>query len=234
MPEPRTSTREPSPTLGDIAFERLRQDIVRGSLDPGGKLRFEFLRKRYGLNVGALREGLSRLVAQGLVVSLSQRGFFVAPVSERDLADVTALRCAVGCLGLSLAMERGTMTWEKDVVSALHELIRTPRELTEPRGALNEVWVDKHRAFHDALISGCNSAVIIQLHAALFDRSERYRRLSFELQVSNRDWSREHRELAEAAINRSPQACRMLERHITGLAGRARNAARTIKAKRAS
>lgn len=228
-PADRDSPREGGQTLGDVAFERLRQDIVRGALDPGEKLRFDFLRKRYGLNVGALREGLSRLAAQGLVLSRSQRGFFVAPISERDLADVTALRCAVDSLGLRLAMERGGMSWEKQVVSALYELIRTPRRRPDKPAEPNEAWISKHRAFHHALISGCESPAILQIHTALFDRSERYRRLSFRLRASNRDWSHEHRALADAALNRSAEACRLLERHIVGVSrrlGQARRARR--------
>lgn len=219
-------------TLGDVAFERLRQDIVRGVLEPDARLRFDFLRKRYGLNVGALREGLSRLVAQGLVISQSQRGFVVAPVTEIDLVDVTELRCAVDSLGLRLAMKRGDMAWEKRVVSALHELTRTPRHRPGKPRELNEAWAEKHRVFHHALVSGCESAVVLQVHSSLFDRSERYRRLSFKLRLANRNWNAEHSAIAEAALQRTEAACRLLERHITNLSnkvGRATRSRRLMK-----
>lgn len=218
-----------SQTLGDVAFERLRDDIIRGSLVPGEKLRFEILRKRYGLNFGALREGLSRLAAQGLVVSRSQRGFLVAPTSDRDLLDVTELRCAVDTMALKLAIERGGMEWEKRIVSALHELSCTPRCRPSAPSELNEEWVEKHRAFHRALISGCDSPTIMQIHSNLFDRSEQYRRLSFKLHIANRDWGREHRLIAEAALKRTEDACRLLERHITALSRRVGMAARSRK-----
>jgi DNA-binding GntR family transcriptional regulator len=44
------------PTLGDVAFQKIREDILRGRLMPGVKLRFQLLQEMYSLNVGTLRE----------------------------------------------------------------------------------------------------------------------------------------------------------------------------------
>jgi GntR family carbon starvation induced transcriptional regulator len=202
-------------TLAHIVFERLRRDIVRGAFQPGDKLRFDLLRARYGLSVGGLREALSRLVAQGLVVGRSQRGFTVAPACDIEMGDVAELRSAVGCMALRKAIERGDMDWERRVVAALHTLLKTPRSDLQRPGKLSDEWSDRHEAFHEALIGGCGSSALIQTHAMLFDRSERYRRMSFELQVANRAWKREHSLLARAALDREADlACTLLRSHI--------------------
>lgn len=225
-------------TLGDVAFESLRADIVRGVLAPGSKLRFDSLRRRYQLNVGALREGLSRLAAQGLVIGRSQRGYHVAPLSDTDLADVTALRSAIDSLALRLALERGDMEWEKQVISASHELSRTPRRDPRKPQEPNEQWQEKHRAFHFALLSGCASPFILQMHATLFDRAERYRRAAFKQRLATHDWSSGHEALAHAALNRSDDAVQLLLQHISGVArrlgGRSRTPARAPAASQAA
>jgi DNA-binding GntR family transcriptional regulator len=56
-----------APTRGEGVYARLRGDILAGHLQPGSRLPFAKLCARYGTSVGVLREGLSRLVEQGLV-----------------------------------------------------------------------------------------------------------------------------------------------------------------------
>ena len=112
------------------------------------------------------------------------------------------------------------MEWEKRVISASHELSRTPRRDRRNPKLPNEQWNEKHRAFHAALLSGCASPVILQMHAILFDRAERYRRASFQRRLSTDDWSSNHEALAHAALNRSEEAIRLLLSHITGVARR--------------
>ena len=43
-------------TLTEVLQERIRQDIILGTLEPGAKLRLERLSKAYGASVSTLRE----------------------------------------------------------------------------------------------------------------------------------------------------------------------------------
>src|SRR6188472_4532315 len=79
-------------TVGETAYERLRSDIVFGRLPPGQRLRLESLRSGYGVGIGTLREILSRLSAEGLVVAEGQRGFEVPPLRAAELHELAALR----------------------------------------------------------------------------------------------------------------------------------------------
>ena len=82
MPEPKAQA--------DVAYDRLRADILGGALQPGTKLKLEALRGRYDVSINTLRETLSRLSADGLVEAEGQRGFTVMPASLADLIDITA------------------------------------------------------------------------------------------------------------------------------------------------
>ena len=55
-------------TLAAAAFSRIRADILGSRLLPGTRLRFEPLKKAYGVGLSPLREALSRLVVSGPVV----------------------------------------------------------------------------------------------------------------------------------------------------------------------
>jgi DNA-binding GntR family transcriptional regulator len=87
-------------TLTSAVQERLRSDILSTKLVPGQKLHIAGLAKQFSVSLAAVREALSRLVADGLVQASDQRGFRVSPVSSADLADVTQTRIDIESLAL--------------------------------------------------------------------------------------------------------------------------------------
>lgn len=82
-------------TLTTQVYGRLRGEIIGGQLKPNEKLRLAALRQRLGVGMSAIREALSRLAAEGLVIAEDQRGFRVSPVSREDLEDLTRVRIEI-------------------------------------------------------------------------------------------------------------------------------------------
>jgi GntR family carbon starvation induced transcriptional regulator len=202
-------------TLGGLALTKLRADIVAARWKPGDRLTFDRLRSRYGLGIGPLREALSHLVADGLVMLEQQRGYSVAPVSLDDLRDVTAMRQHIDALALGRSIELGDLDWEARIVASFHRLSKIDIRVVGRPDAINDGWEEEHRRFHEALISACGSPILIHFHQNLFDRSERYRRLSFTAAPDKRDVAYEHQKISDAALARdSETACRLIHEHI--------------------
>ena len=105
-------------------YPALKRDILRGVFAPGEKLLMSALKARYGLGVGPLREALSQLVAEHLVVAISQRGFRVAPMSLAELADIYDARAHLEAMILGLAIARGDDAWEAQIVASAHRLAK--------------------------------------------------------------------------------------------------------------
>jgi GntR family transcriptional regulator, carbon starvation induced regulator len=201
-------------SLTSLAFERLREDILRGRLAPSERLRIQALSERYGIGATAIREALSRLMTDGLVDAEDQRGFTVASVSREQLLDLTQTRIKVEQMALRMAVVRGDVEWESEVLSSFHRLSRAeaPPWTDEKLVA----WGVAHRRFHDALIMGCASPWTLRLCRLLYDQSERYRNLSVRpAKKRKRDVGKEHRELMEAALARDADGlCRLVEAHF--------------------
>ena len=64
-----------APSLTETVTRQLRQDILRCMLRPGARLRTGELCARFGVSLAAVREALSRLAAEGLVLADPQRSF---------------------------------------------------------------------------------------------------------------------------------------------------------------
>ena len=89
-----------SVTRASAVYEQLRSDIVQGVLAPGSKLKVEAMGTRYATGASPIREALSRLSSEGLVVRTELRGFSVAPLNWDELPTLTQNRIELESLTL--------------------------------------------------------------------------------------------------------------------------------------
>ncbi|MEP3247653.1 MAG: FCD domain-containing protein [Sneathiella sp.] len=202
-------------TMASVAIDRLRYDILGGAFAPSTRLRVAELKERYGVGGSPMREALSRLVAEGLVHNLNQRGFRVAPISEEDLLDITETRIALEGAAVTRAIERGDDVWEGSVLGAFHRIDKffsqhpafTPEEIS--------AWEEVHSNFHHTLISACGSPRLILFCGQLYDQATRYRRLLLDYKFEPREVVEEHRALLDIVLSRDAETAKsVLQKHI--------------------
>jgi DNA-binding GntR family transcriptional regulator len=193
-------------TLTSAVCERMRRDILSARLSPGQKLHIAQLSKGFGVSLAATREALSRLVADGLVQAVDQRGFRVSPVSNADLQDLTRTRIDIEGLALRRSIEQGDKAWLAAVEAAFASLLAVPyRDPADPK-VHNEAWLARHRIFHRTLVNACGSPWLIRFRDILYEQSERYRLLSIPVDPSLRDVAAEHRQIVDAVLRRDADA----------------------------
>lgn len=198
-------------TLIERTYGQLREDILDGKLVPGEKLLVEHLKARYEVGGGTVREALSRLVSEALVVAEGQRGFTVAAASIEDLIDVTNVRVAVETEALRASVRNGDEFWRNRLRIAFDKL----SELEQPIQDENlRRWEQANVEFHEALLSACGSPWALRVVSQLTQHAERYRRFSFGLHTG-RDVHDEHQQIFDAAMaGQDARAALALESHI--------------------
>src|SRR4051812_2074217 len=202
-------------TPGELAYQRIRADILFGRLPPGRKLKLARLRNDYAASVSTLREVLSRLSSEKLVVAEGQRGFEVAPVSAKNLREIAGLRQLLECKALEQSFDHGDVEWEGRVVAAHYKLALMEERMEVGDRSATELWKQYDWQFHQALISACGSRLLMATHAAVFDKYLRYQivALGFRSGIA----AREHKLLLEAALRRDAEKARdVLSVHVTG------------------
>ncbi|BBD79547.1 GntR family transcriptional regulator [Aerosticca soli] len=182
-------------TLSDQAYGRLKQDIILGLWQPGSRLGVRQLSDHYRIGASPIREALARLVGEGLVLAIGQRGFRVPPIDLADLWDVTRTRVLIETEALRQSIEHGGDAWEAQLVAAYHQLEKLE---SAPAEDFTE-WEWRNQRFHEALVAACPSRWLQRLRATLYDQHRRYRFLSTRYAPS-RDIHAEHRALREAAL----------------------------------
>src|SRR6201994_4830140 len=113
-------------TRTEQVYEVIRSELLNGGLRPGQKLKMVELTERFGVSQSVIREALTRLTEQGLLVATPQRGFRVRDLSIEDIAELTETRIQVESLALRLAVQRGDLQWETGILAAHHRLDPTP------------------------------------------------------------------------------------------------------------
>ncbi len=206
------ATTEPK-TLVESAYRALRRDIIRGRLAPNEKLRVEHLKDNYGVGAGTLREALSLLIADALVVSQGQRGFRVAPVSLADFADIMRNRVMLECEALRQSIALGDDAWEGEVLAAFHRLSKAEEKLIA--NSDSEEWEERNRVFHEVLIAASPSRWLKHFLAILYHQTERYRWLSRKQQTIPHDALATHETLLQAVLARDAEkATAILTDHL--------------------
>src|SRR3954469_13150383 len=73
-------------STASLIANRVRDAIAEGHIAPGAQLGEAELARELGVSRGPLREGLQRLTAEGLVVSIRHRGLFVIDITPERAA----------------------------------------------------------------------------------------------------------------------------------------------------
>ncbi|PSL17482.1 GntR family transcriptional regulator [Shimia abyssi] len=174
----------------------LRNEIITGRLAPGERLKVETLKENYGAGASPIREALSLLTSDQLVERIDQRGFRVADTSRHQFQEILNLRCTLEDIALRQSVEKGGRDWEENLVLVHHYLSRTDR-------ADAELFEDRHKSFHMALLSACESPVLMRFCGQLYDLNVRYRFLAVRSKTySSRNVEGEHLAILDAAVSK--------------------------------
>ena len=203
-----------SVTRASAVYEQLRSDIVHGVLAPGSKLKVEAMGTRYATGASPIREALSRLSSEGLVVRTELRGFSVAPLNWDELPTLTQTRIELESLTLRASIEKRDQEMEEELVLLMHRLSRMPRSLSTEHFEPNPAWETLHNEFHRVSLSRCPSRWLKAFCTNLADEAYRFRQVAASKSFSSRNVNAEHMAIFEAAIEgRTDEAVLLLAQH---------------------
>ena len=130
---------------GDLAYEVIRDRIIRVELPPGAPLEEAVIVRELGVGLTPVREAFKRLALEKLAVIYPRRGTFVADIRVSDERWLTETRVELEGLAAALAAERAT----EQEIEHLESLVETLSGLRDTR-ALVETDTAIHRSVYAA------------------------------------------------------------------------------------
>ena len=207
-------TLKPTGTLASSVYEQLREDILKGRLAPGSKLRLQHLGMEYQVGNSPLREALNRLTSNGLVTREENKGFRVSPASIAELLELIRTRCWLEETALRESMQNGDEAWEERVVVTFHRLSKLENVDDGKSPSRTAEWETAHSEYHIALLSACRSDILLDFCRQLHERTLRYRSLVAVVEYRNIHECSEHQKIQKAVLARDQEkAIEMLHAH---------------------
>lgn len=202
QPAPRRSTVE------HIA-EELRAAVVSGHLAAGAQLGEADLARRFQVSRGPLREAMQRLVSEGILVAIANRGVFVVDLALEDMVDVYRARHAIEGGALDVVL-RGRRQETYDALEPVMESMRAAAAADDGPGVS-----DADQRFHEVLVTSSGSPRLARAMRTLLVET---RLCLGELRTTYPDLAtqvREHEDL-QAAIRdgRPPRVRALLRDHL--------------------
>ena len=194
-------------------FKKIKYDIVFGNLKPNQKLKLNLLQTEYNVSISILREVLNRLCGDGFIIYKVQKGFFVSPISKKDLYEIADLRITLETHALEISIKNKDYEWEAELLGAYHKLNHAENELEKNNLNAKSLWTKYDAEFHQMLIKKCNSLNLIRIHEVIFDKYLRYQLLI--LKYRGKDSIKEHKDLLDySLISNIQKAQNTLRDHI--------------------
>jgi DNA-binding GntR family transcriptional regulator len=206
------------PTLGDQAYQAIREAITSGDLAAGERTTERALARRLGVSPTPIREALQRLEHERLIRRPSSRGIEVAKPTQRELYELAIIEAALRGVAARLAAEAATDAELREIEAVIVEAenlvakqgANVRREQVLRRTRRFHALVD--RAAHNPLLEGMIAT------ATAFDWDFRLNALTYADpagSVTKAKRHEEHRLILEALKKRDGQrAEELMRRHI--------------------
>lgn len=186
---------------------RVREAIATGLIAPGAQLGEANLARELGVSRGPLREGLQRLTAEGLLISIRNRGLFVVEMTPERVQDMYLARQAVERAAAE-QIHQGDPAAAGAALSQVLEVMASARD--------QHAESDADVAFHELLVSLAASPRLSRMHEILITETRMCIHALSDLYTPG-DPVRleEHRAIARSFTDRDPALTdRLLVEHM--------------------
>ncbi|MEJ7838333.1 MAG: GntR family transcriptional regulator [Thermomicrobiales bacterium] len=157
-------------TKQEMAYEALRNSIMRCEFQPGDRLIIDDISRQLGVSHIPVREALHQLQSEGLVINVPHSGATVAPISPTDVSEVFALMEGLERIALRFAANMMTAEDMQQLNAAVAEM---DDAVASGDG---ERWGVLNSAFHRDIARIANMRTLRDFTDRTLDQWERVRR----------------------------------------------------------
>lgn len=206
------SAGEPAPLLRDTAYNRIRDAIRYGTLEPGEPLSETRLSQWLGISRTPVREALQQLARQGLVQIIPGRAVTVAAPSMEETLNAIHVRSILEPVVVQMATESISHARLEELWTAL----RTMEAAVERED--RDGWSRADATYHEIISSACPNRLLGELSQQIRGRVSF---VAIDIRTSSERLAActlEHRRIVEAMAQRDADgAAEAMRVHIDQL-----------------
>jgi len=198
----------------DQVAHALRAALVTGQLRPGELYSAPALAARFGVSATPVREAMLDLVREGLVETVSNKGFRVTAVTERQLDEYTHIRALIEIPTVTGLAHRADPA-DLDALRPEAESIVAAAKAADLIG-----YIEADRRFHLGLLALAGNGHLVEVVGDLRKRSRLYGLTALAERGLLEASAQEHLELLGALLARDePAVNAVMTRHLGHVRG---------------
>jgi DNA-binding GntR family transcriptional regulator len=199
----------PRQTLTDLAYQRIKDDILSGNFEPGEPVSTGQLAQNLQISAMPIRSALTRLEAEGLVTIAPQRGVTVSRISPDELHENSIVRSRLEALAAHLACHNVS----KNDIAALQRILQDLRDHAKANDP--KKWVKSNAHFHELILKWSRNRTLIRLVMELRHQGMRGRMVTGHVPGHMDRRNTEHAKIIDALASRDTESVESIMReHI--------------------
>jgi len=196
-------------SLADIAYRKIKAAILKHEIVPGERLSHDELVLRLKISQTPIREALSRLVQEGYVTQVTNRGYRVSEMTAEEVVELFDLRQTLEAHCLDGAIQNMT----PDGIAELERSVKSSRKSIAKNAALVDRYII-NKDFHLTLAQIAGNSAVFRVLEDVCEKLVLKRRIEG---VSHGGFSvlRHHRDILRAIKARDTnQAQDLMKAHL--------------------
>lgn len=188
----------------------LMEEIAAGELEPGMRLDEAGLATRFDASRTPVREALTRLTAQGILVEGERRGVFVAKYDREELAQIFEAMHEIEAACARIVSQRLTLLSRTDIQTAQANCIAAAE--TGDRAA----YLRANEAFHMAIYTATGNPYMAEIASEFRRRTGPFRAKKFQTKDDLIASAQSHQDLIDDIFSEdSAAASKGMRSHMT-------------------
>lgn len=206
---PKSSTVPKLSTVRRIEMA-LKEEISVGELAPGMRLDEARLAERFGVSRTPIREALSRLTAQGILIPGEKRGVFVAEYSREELSQIFEAMHEIEAACARVASQRLNLLARTEIEFAQADC------MAAAEAGDRAAYLRANEAFHMAIYQATGNPYMAEIAIEFRRRTGPFRAKKFESKADLIESAENHRDLIENIFSEdSTTASNGMRSHMT-------------------
>jgi len=179
-------------SLSEDAYRTLKNAIVNFELRPGDRYTQPQLESKYGLTTASLRNALTRLQQEQLIIAVPRQGYAISSITIEDIINIFDLRMLIEPYSVKIASEK----INRAKIDTLKMLIKLQSNTNYRESTREFLMID--RDFHLTIAKMTENSILISFSEKLFDLSLRALYLGvFLTKKSAMAWTNIHEEVVK-------------------------------------
>ena len=196
-------------SLVQIAQDAIRRGIIQKELKLGQPLKEAALARPLQISNTPVREALSLLKAEGLVVSVPHKGYRVFTLNQEELVAFCELRFTLEAQALRYGIERNP----KELVQKLHGILLKMQKNQDE--SMREEYLNLDTLFHISFFKACQNDFLLRHYQKINSMIETMRHyISISNEATQKSLDNHQAIVNEIDQGRIPKAIELLEDHI--------------------